>query len=181
MVLLLVQTLSFLTTICIVNRGHYFSFPGEYPDILVGCTGGGSNFAGLCFPFLGQKFRNENKKPIKVVAAEPASCPSLTKGVYAYDFGDTVGMTPLMKTHTLGHTFMPPPSHAGGLRYHGMAPLISHLKELGHLEAVAIWAGRGRYRKEPQNPHRIFILTVFLFGLLVFVCLYVSSRTWDSG
>ena len=111
---------------------------GEYPDVLVGCTGGGSNFAGLCFPFLGQKFRKEAKKNFKVVAAEPASCPSLTKGKYAYDFGDTMQMTPLMKTHTLGHTFMPPESHSGGLRYHGMAPLISHLKELGHLEAVAI-------------------------------------------
>jgi tryptophan synthase beta chain len=111
---------------------------GEYPDVLVGCTGGGSNFAGLCFPFLGQKFRKEAKKNFKVVAAEPASCPSLTRGKYAYDFGDTMQMTPLMKTHTLGHTFMPPESHSGGLRYHGMAPLISHLKELGHLEAVAI-------------------------------------------
>eukprot|EP00929_Paragymnodinium_shiwhaense_P007083 TRINITY_DN11103_c0_g1_i3.p2 TRINITY_DN11103_c0_g1~~TRINITY_DN11103_c0_g1_i3.p2 ORF type:complete len:286 (-),score=63.99 TRINITY_DN11103_c0_g1_i3:373-1230(-) len=111
---------------------------GEYPDVLVGCTGGGSNFAGLCFPFLGQKFRGEAKKQFKVVASEPASCPSLTKGKYAYDFGDTACMTPLMKTHTLGHTFMPPNTHAGGLRYHGMAPLISHLKETGHLEAVAV-------------------------------------------
>jgi len=84
------------------------------------------------------KFRGEAKKQFKVVASEPASCPSLTKGKYAYDFGDTACMTPLMKTHTLGHTFMPPNQHAGGLRYHGMAPLISHLKETGHLEAVAI-------------------------------------------
>jgi tryptophan synthase beta chain len=110
---------------------------GDYPDVLVGCTGGGSNFAGLCFPFIGQKFRGENKKPFRVVAVEPAACPSLTKGKYAYDFGDTAGMTPLIKSHTLGHTFMPPPLHAGGLRYHGMAPLISHLKELGELDAVA--------------------------------------------
>merc|ERR1719199_1432089 len=111
---------------------------GEYPDVLVGCTGGGSNFAGLCFPFIGQKFRGEASKPFRVVASEPASCPSLTKGKYAYDFGDTGQMTPLIKSHTLGHTFMPPESHSGGLRYHGMAPLISHLKELGYLEAVAI-------------------------------------------
>merc|ERR1719265_234533 len=111
---------------------------GEYPDVVIGCTGGGSNFAGLCFPFLGQKFRKEAKKNFRVVAVEPASCPSLTKGKYAYDFGDTAQMTPLIKSHTLGHTFMPPPTHAGGLRYHAMAPLISHLQELGELEAVAV-------------------------------------------
>lgn len=111
---------------------------GEYPDVLVGCTGGGSNFAGLCFPFIGQKFRKEAKKEFKVVAVEPASCPSLTKGKYAYDFGDTGQMTPLIKSHTLGHTFMPPPAHAGGLRYHAMAPLISHLKEIGELEADSV-------------------------------------------
>merc|ERR1719272_318658 len=110
---------------------------GEYPDVLIGCTGGGSNFAGLCFPFLGQKFRKEAKKKFRVVAVEPASCPSLTKGKYAYDFGDTAQKTPLIKSHTLGHTFMPPPTHAGGLRYHAMAPLISHLQELGELEAVS--------------------------------------------
>ncbi|CAK0906258.1 unnamed protein product [Prorocentrum cordatum] len=112
---------------------------GEYPDVLIGCTGGGSNFAGLCFPFLGQKFRKEARKPnFRVLAVEPASCPSLTKGKYAYDFGDTAQMTPLIKSHTLGHTFMPPSAHAGGLRYHAMAPLISHLKELGYLTAEAI-------------------------------------------
>jgi len=111
---------------------------GEYPDVLVGCTGGGSNFGGLCFPFLGQKFRKEAKKNFRVLAVEPASCPSLTKGKYAYDFGDTGQMTPLIKSHTLGHTFMPPPAHAGGLRYHAMAPLISHLHELGFLEAESV-------------------------------------------
>mmetsp|Transcript_79485 Transcript_79485/g.199830 ORF Transcript_79485/g.199830 Transcript_79485/m.199830 type:complete len:483 (+) Transcript_79485:88-1536(+) len=112
---------------------------GEYPDVLVGCTGGGSNFAGLCFPFIGQKFRKEAQKmTMRTLAVEPASCPSLTKGQYVYDFGDTAGMTPLVKSHTLGHTFMPPASHSGGLRYHAMAPLVSHLKELGELEAVAI-------------------------------------------
>ena len=100
---------------------------GDYPDVLVGCTGGGSNFAGMCFPFIGQKFRCEAKKPFRVVAVEPAACPSLTKGTYAYDFGDTGNMTPLMKSHTLGHPFVPPPDHAGGLRYHAMAPLIRSL------------------------------------------------------
>jgi len=111
---------------------------GEYPDVLVGCTGGGSNFGGLCFPFMGQKFRNEAQKKFRVVAVEPASCPSLTKGKYAYDFGDTAQKTPLIKSHTLGHTFMPPSSHSGGLRYHAMAPLISHLKEIDELEAIAV-------------------------------------------
>jgi len=111
---------------------------GEYPDVLVGCTGGGSNFAGLCFPFLGQKFRKEASKAFRVVAVEPSSCPSLTKGKYTYDFGDTGQMTPLIKSHTLGHSFVPPVQHAGGLRYHAMAPLISHLKELGELEAIGV-------------------------------------------
>jgi tryptophan synthase beta chain len=103
---------------------------GDYPDVLVGCTGGGSNFAGMCFPFIGQKFRGEAKHPFRVVAVEPAACPSLTKGTYAYDFGDTGNMTPLMKSHTLGHPFVPPPDHAGGLRYHAMAPLIRSLSPL---------------------------------------------------
>jgi tryptophan synthase beta chain len=106
-----------------------------YPDIIVGCTGGGSNFAGLTFPFIGQHLRGGRK--IRVIAAEPAACPSLTRGRYAYDFGDTAHMTPLVKMHTLGSTFMPPGFHAGGLRYHGMAPLVSHLKELGVIEAEA--------------------------------------------
>lgn len=111
---------------------------GEYPDVLVGCTGGGSNFGGMVFPFIGQKLRKQAKKNFRVVAAEPASCPSLSRGPYAYDFGDTVEKTPLIKSHTLGHTFVPPPSHSGGLRYHAMAPLVSFLKELGELEAIAI-------------------------------------------
>jgi tryptophan synthase beta chain len=108
---------------------------GETPDLLVGCTGGGSNFAGLSFPFLREKLAGRMQPVIRAV--EPAACPSLTRGVYAYDFGDTIGMTPLMKMHTLGHDFVPDPIHAGGLRYHGMSPLISHLKEEGLLEAVA--------------------------------------------
>ena len=108
---------------------------GNYPDILVGCTGGGSNFAGLVLPFLGEQLRGGPK--LRVVAVEPAACPSLTRGRYAYDFGDTAHLTPLVKMHTLGSTFVPPGFHAGGLRYHGMAPLVSHLHELGLIEARA--------------------------------------------
>ncbi|GAB2632620.1 TrpB-like pyridoxal phosphate-dependent enzyme [Kribbella swartbergensis] len=108
---------------------------GETPDLLVGCTGGGSNFGGLAFPFLREKWAGR-MSPI-VRAVEPAACPSLTQGTYAYDFGDTIGMTPLMKMHTLGHDFVPDPIHAGGLRYHGMSPLISHLYETGEIEAIA--------------------------------------------
>ena len=106
------------------------------PDLLVGCTGGGSNFGGLSFPFLREKLAGRMNPTIRAV--EPASCPSLTRGVYAYDFGDTAGMTPLLKMHTLGHDFIPDPIHAGGLRYHGMSPLLSHIYELGLMEAVAI-------------------------------------------
>lgn len=109
---------------------------GDWPDVVVGCTGGGSNFAGLVFPFLGEKLRSGRR--LRVVAAEPAACPSLTRGVYAYDFGDTAGTTPLLKMHTLGSRFVPPGFHAGGLRYHGMAPLVSHIRELGLTEAVAL-------------------------------------------
>src|SRR5581483_9401794 len=108
---------------------------GETPDLIVGCTGGGSNFGGLMFPFLREKMAGRMSPTIRAV--EPASCPSLTKGTYAYDFGDVAGMTPLMKMHTLGHDFVPDPIHAGGLRYHGMSPLISHVVELGLLEATA--------------------------------------------
>jgi tryptophan synthase beta chain len=108
---------------------------GETPDVLIGCTGGGSNFAGLSFPFLREKMAGRNDA--RVVAVEPASCPSLTRGTYAYDFGDTAGMTPLVKMHTLGHDFVPDPIHAGGLRYHGMSPLLSHIYELGMIEAQA--------------------------------------------
>ncbi len=106
-----------------------------YPDVVVGCTGGGSNFAGIAFPFIGASLRG-GPKP-RIVAVEPSACPSLTRGKYAYDFGDTAHLTPLTKMHTLGSTFTPPGFHAGGLRYHGMAPLVSHVKELGLIEAVA--------------------------------------------
>ena len=108
---------------------------GETPDLLIGCTGGGSNFGGLMFPFLREKWMGRMNPA--VLAVEPAACPSLTQGTYAYDFGDTAGMTPLMKMHTLGHDFVPDPIHAGGLRYHGMSPLISHLYETGEMDAVA--------------------------------------------
>jgi len=107
----------------------------DYPDIVIGCTGGGSNFAGLAFPFIGNHLRGGRK--VKVIAVEPKACPTLTRGKYAYDFGDTAHLTPLVKMHTLGSTFMPLAFHAGGLRYHGMAPLISHTQELGLLEPVA--------------------------------------------
>ena len=107
----------------------------DYPDIIVGCTGGGSNFAGIAFPFLGAQLRGGRK--VRVIAVEPAACPTLTRGPYAYDFGDTAHLTPLTKMHTLGSTFTPPGFHAGGLRYHGMAPLVSHVKQLGLIEARA--------------------------------------------
>ncbi|MCC6535282.1 MAG: TrpB-like pyridoxal phosphate-dependent enzyme [Burkholderiales bacterium] len=107
----------------------------DYPDVIVACTGGGSNFAGIAFPFIGAQLRGGRK--VRVVAVEPAACPSLTRGKYAYDFGDTGRLTPLTKMHTLGSSFTPPGFHAGGLRYHGMAPLVSHLKELGLIEAIA--------------------------------------------
>jgi tryptophan synthase beta chain len=106
-----------------------------WPDVVIGCAGGGSNFAGIAFPFMGHALRGGEKS--RIVAVEPAACPTLTRGVYAYDFGDTAGMTPLTKMHTLGSQFTPPGFHAGGLRYHGMAPLVSHCKELGLMEAVA--------------------------------------------
>ena len=108
---------------------------GDYPDVIVGCTGGGSNFSGIVCPFLGAQLRGGRK--VRFVAVEPAACPSLTRGRYAYDFGDTAHLTPLAKMHTLGSTFTPPGFHAGGLRYHGMAPLVSHMKELGLIEARA--------------------------------------------
>ena len=98
--------------------------------------GGGSNFGGLAFPFLRGNLAGETR--VRAVAAEPSACPSLTKGTFEYDFGDVAGLTPLMKMHTLGHEFVPDPIHAGGLRYHGMAPLLSHAYDLGLLEAVAI-------------------------------------------
>ena len=109
---------------------------GDTPDLIVGCTGGGSNFAGLTFPFIRERLAGNID--CSVLAVEPEACPSLTKGTYAYDFGDTAGMTPLLKMHTLGHDFVPDPIHSGGLRYHGMSPLISHIYEEGVIDAEAI-------------------------------------------
>ena len=106
-----------------------------YPDVVIGCVGGGSNFAGISFPFVREKLAG---KSIRIIAAEPAACPTLTRGVYAYDFGDTGQLTPLVKMHTLGHTFIPAGIHAGGLRYHGAAPMVSKLLEDGLIEATAI-------------------------------------------
>jgi tryptophan synthase beta chain len=109
---------------------------GEEPDVLIACVGGGSNFAGLTFPYLGRQLRGEGR--YQVIAVEPEAAPSLTRGEYRYDFGDTAQMTPLVKMHTLGHDFLPPPIHAGGLRYHGMAPLVSKLVDDGLVEARAV-------------------------------------------
>jgi tryptophan synthase beta chain len=112
-----------------------FEMADDYPDVVIGCVGGGSNFGGIAFPFI-REAKNKNLNT-RFLAAEPTACPSLTKGTYAFDFGDTVGMTPLVKMHTLGHDFMPAGIHAGGLRYHGMSPLISLLYDEGIIDAKA--------------------------------------------
>jgi tryptophan synthase beta chain len=109
---------------------------GEYPDVVLGCVGGGSNFAGIAYPFLRENLRNGQRT--RLVAVEPTATPSLTKGMYAFDYGDTAKMAPIVKMHTLGHDFVPPPIHAGGLRYHGMAPSICALYDGGYIEAVAV-------------------------------------------
>jgi tryptophan synthase beta chain len=107
-----------------------------YPDIIVGCVGGGSNFAGQFLPWLRDKISGE-KPDLRIVCVEPQSCPTMTRGIYAYDYGDAVGMGPIVKMHTLGHGFIPPPVHAGGLRYHGMSPIVSKLYDLGLIEATS--------------------------------------------
>lgn len=109
---------------------------GEYPDVVIGCVGGGSNFAGIAYPFLQQNLTN--KKQTRLLAVEPKATPSLTKGVYTFDYGDTARMAPIVKMYTLGHDFVPPPIHAGGLRYHGMAPSICALVNAGYIQAVAV-------------------------------------------
>jgi tryptophan synthase beta chain len=114
---------------------------GHYPDVVIACVGGGSNFGGMAFPFLMDKLQGRRKE-LRVVAVEPAACPSLTKGVYTYDYGDTAGLAPITKMHTLGHTFEPAGIHAGGLRYHGASPIVSLLKDENLIEAVA-------YRQNP--------------------------------
>jgi tryptophan synthase beta chain len=112
---------------------------GDYPDVVIGCFGGGSNFGGLAIPYVLDRFAGKGPR---IVAVEPSACPSLTKGSFAYDFGDTAKLTPLLKMYTLGHDFVPPGIHAGGLRYHGASPLLSHLLKHGHIEA----------RSVPQTP-----------------------------
>ena len=109
---------------------------GEYPDVVIGCVGGGSNFGGIALPFLHQNLTNGKKT--RLLAVEPMATPSLTKGVYSFDYGDTAKMAPIVKMYTLGHDFVPPPIHAGGLRYHGMAPLICALYNAGYIQAVAV-------------------------------------------
>jgi tryptophan synthase beta chain len=122
-------------TIVGLETKKQFELIGEYPDMVIGCIGGGSNFAGFSFPFIADRIAG--KSEVRAIAVEPTACPSVTKGQYRYDFGDTAQMTPLLKMFTLGHTFRPPSIHAGGLRYHGMAPLICHLKNLGFIEVLA--------------------------------------------
>ncbi len=137
---------------------------GDDPDIVIGCAGGGSNFAGLAFPFLGAQMRGGKKR--QIIAVEPAACPTLTRGKFAYDFGDTAQMTPLVKMHTLGSSFVPSGIHAGGLRYHGMSPIVSHLVDLGLVDPVAYHqngcfeAGMGFARSEgivpaPESTHAV--------------------------
>ena len=122
-------------TIIGLEARKQFEMIGEWPDVVAGCIGGGSNFAGLTFPFLMDKL--QGMRDIRAVAVEPSACPSVTKGIYTYDYGDVAGLTPLLKMFTLGHNFIPSPIHAGGLRYHGMAPLVSLLYKEKIIEAVA--------------------------------------------
>jgi tryptophan synthase beta chain len=139
---------------------------GEYPDVVIGCVGGGSNFAGIAFPFVGEKVKKGLKT--QIIAVEPTACPTMTKGIYAYDFGDVAKMTPLLKMHTLGSQFIPPGIHAGGLRYHGMAPLVSAAYEQGLIDARAVHqtevfaSGVGFSRSEgiipaPESCHAIAV------------------------
>ncbi len=122
-------------TIVGLEAQQQLEMAGDYPDMIIGCTGGGSNFAGIAFPFLGEKLRGG--RDIELIAVEPSACPTLTKGVFAYDYGDTAKLTPLVRMYTLGSSFVPPGFHAGGLRYHGMAPQISHLTKLGYIKPRA--------------------------------------------
>ncbi len=123
-------------TIIGLEAKKQFEKEGIYPDVVIGCIGGGSNFAGASFPFVMDKLSGK-KKDLDVIAVEPKACPTVTKGAYDYDFGDTAGMTPLLKMYTLGHSFVPPPIHAGGLRYHGMAPLVSLLNREGVIRTIS--------------------------------------------
>lgn len=121
-------------TIIGLEAEKQLAIAGEYPDVVIGCAGGGSNFAGISFPFVRDRIHGKN---VRIVASEPTSCPSLTRGEYVYDFGDTAQMTPLLPMYSIGHNFVPAPIHAGGLRYHGMAPLVSKLHTDGLIEAKA--------------------------------------------
>ncbi len=123
-------------TIIGLEAKRQMEMAGYYPDVVIGAVGGGSNFAGLSLPFIADKLKGE-KPDLEVIAVEPTACPTLTRGEYRYDFGDTVGLTPLIKMYTLGHDFVPPPIHAGGLRYHGDAPIVCKLYDLGYISAVA--------------------------------------------
>jgi tryptophan synthase beta chain len=123
-------------TVIGLEARQQFEQLGEYPDILIGCVGGGSNFSGFVFPFMPERLNGS--KHTRMIAVEPSACPTLTRGTYSYDFGDSVGLTPLMKMYTLGNKFMPAPIHAGGLRYHGAAPLLCLLRHEGLIEAVAV-------------------------------------------
>jgi tryptophan synthase beta chain len=136
---------------------------GEDPDIVIGCFGGGSNFGGLALPYVLDRLSGKGPR---ILAVEPAACPSLTKGSFEYDFGDTAKLTPLIKMYTLGHDFVPPGIHAGGLRYHGASPLLSHLLNLGHIEAKAYpqtpvfdaalqFAGTEGILPAPESSHAI--------------------------
>jgi len=110
----------------------------EYPDTIIGCVGGGSNFGGFAFPFVRELLEEKPRaKKLRVIAVEPSACPTLTRGIYTYDYGDTAGLTPMLRMHSLGHQYVPPAIHAGGLRYHGVAPLISALVNAGIIQAVA--------------------------------------------
>ncbi|MGF1612888.1 MAG: TrpB-like pyridoxal phosphate-dependent enzyme [Gammaproteobacteria bacterium] len=122
-------------TVIGLEAQRQFEMAGDYPDLVIGCTGGGSNFGGIAFPFIGERLRHD--RAIEFIAVEPAACPTLTQGAYAYDFGDTAHLTPLVKMYTLGSSFVPPGFHAGGLRYHGMAPMLSHLTALGYIKPRA--------------------------------------------
>ena len=136
-------------TIIGLEAKKQFEIAETYPDMVFGCVGGGSNFSGASFPFVGDKLRGE-KPDVEIISCEPMACPTLTKGLYTYDFGDTAQLTPLLKMYTLGHDFVPPPIHAGGLRYHGDAPILCKLTKEGYMSA------RAYYQNEVFEAAHIF-------------------------
>ncbi len=150
-------------TIIGLEAQKQFETTGDTPDVVIGCVGGGSNFAGLSFPYVRDKIHG---KDIQVIAAEPTACPTMTRADFSYDFGDSIGMTPLLPMHSLGHTFVPAPIHAGGLRYHGIAPLISQLivdelveprsyHQLESYEAAVLWARTEGFISAPETSHAL--------------------------